>query len=217
LLEFDGLCNFASLSGNKTDFDKSNVLNCLNMIEDAKLEIEAAEELMTHALEHLQKELQGVRAGKATPAMLQNVFVDYYGAHTPVSQVANINSLDARTLSIQPYEKNMVAPIEKAIFAANLGVTPQNDGQIIRITIPPMTQERRLLLVKQVKDMGEHTRVSIRNARREAIHNIKKLVKDGLSEDMGKNSEHEIQELTDKFIEKTDKVVHAKETEIMTV
>ena len=187
------------------------------MIEEANLEQEAAEELMSAAIEHLSKELLGVRAGKASPAMLQNVFVDYYEAHTPVSQVANINSVDARTLSIQPYEKSMVGPIEKAIFAANLGVTPQNDGLIIRITIPPMTQERRLLLVKQVKDMAEHTRVSIRNARREAIHNIKKLVKDGLSEDMGKQSEHNVQELTDKYIEKTDKVMHAKEAEIMTV
>lgn len=111
----------------------------------------------------------------------------------------------------------MVGPIEKAIFAANLGVTPQNDGQIIRISIPPMTQERRLQLVKQIKDMGEHTRVSIRNARRDAIHNIKKMVKDGLSEDYGKHAEHQVEELTKKYIEKTDKIIHAKEEEIMTI
>lgn len=187
------------------------------MIEDANLEIEVSEEHMVAAIEHLAKELVAVRAGKASPSMLQNVFVDYYGAHAPISQVANITSLDARTLSIQPWEKNMVGPIEKAIFAANIGVTPQNDGQIIRITIPPMTQERRLQLVKQIKDMGEHTRVSIRNARRDAIHNIKKMVKDGLSEDYGKHAEHQVEELTKKYIEKTDKIVHAKEEEIMTI
>lgn len=187
------------------------------MIEDANLEIDVAEEHMTAAIEHLVKELLAVRAGKASPSMLNNVMVDYYGAHTPVAQVANITTLDARTLSIQPWEKTMVGPIEKAIFAANLGVTPQNDGQMIRITIPPMTQERRVQLVKQVKDMGEHTRVSIRNARRDAIHNIKKMVKDGLSEDIGKSTEHEVEELTKKFIEKTDKILHVKEEEIMTV
>ncbi|HRI27210.1 MAG TPA: ribosome recycling factor [Chitinophagales bacterium] len=187
------------------------------LIDEANLEIEAAEELMKAAVVHLQKELEGVRAGKASPAMLQNVYVDYYGAHTPVSQVANISVNDARTISIQPWERNMIGPIEKAIFAANMGVTPQNDGQLIRITLPPMTQERRLQLVKQVKDMGEHTRVSIRNARREAIHNLKKLVKDGLSEDLGKQGEHDVQELTNKYIDKTDKVIHVKEEEIMTI
>lgn len=185
--------------------------------EDIALEIDSAEELMSAAIQHLEKELSNVRAGKVSPSMLHNVFAPYYGANTPIHQVANIGVVDGRTLSIQPWEKQMLQPIEKAIFAANLGVTPQNDGSIIRITIPPLTEERRRSLVKQVKDIGEHTKIGIRKARQEAKDAVHKMVKNGLSEDLGKDAEAKIQDLTNKYSEKTDHLVTAKEKEIMTV
>ncbi len=186
-------------------------------IEDLNLEIESAEEQMAHSLEHLDKELTNIRAGKVSPSMLNHVAVAYYGTNTPISQVSNISVVDGRTLSIQPWEKNMLGPIEKAIFAANLGITPQNDGTIIRITVPPLTEERRRQLVKQAKDVGEHSKIGVRKARQECKDAIHKMVKSGLSEDLGKGGEATLQELTNKYIDKIDKMVTAKEKDIMAV
>lgn len=187
------------------------------MIEDLALELEATEESMQAAIEHLKKELATVRAGKASPAMLSNVTVDYYGTQTPINQVASVSAADGRTLNIQPWEKSMLPLIEKAIFAANLGVTPQNDGEIVRITIPPMTEERRRQLVKQVRAYGESAKVSIRNVRRDTNDTIKKMVKDGLSEDQGKNGAASVQDYTNSYSDKADALVAAKEKEILTI
>lgn len=186
-------------------------------MEDANQFVEGAELLMSGSIEHLQKELTKVRAGKANPAMVSDLLVNYYGSPTPVNQVANVSTSDARTIVIQPWEKSMLSPIERSIFEANLGVTPQNDGEVIRISIPPLTEERRKDLVKSAKGLGEEAKVSIRNARRDAMEHVKKAVKDGFPEDMGKRLEGNIQELTDSFAEKVDKLVSAKEKEIMTI
>lgn len=179
--------------------------------------IDHARELMDQSVEHLQKELVKISTGKASTSMLEGIFVDYYGAPTPLNQVANVSIADTRTLVIQPWEKNMLAPIEKAIFEANMGVTPQNDGEVVRINIPPLTEERRKDLVKKVKALGEDAKVSVRNARREAMDQIKKAVKEGFPEDAGKSKEDEVQKLTDKHIENIDRTVEAKEKDIMTV
>lgn len=184
---------------------------------DTQLYIDDANESMAKAIEHLEVELSKVRAGKATPAMLDGLHVDYYGSQTPLSQVANINSSDARTLVIQPWEKSMLAPIEKSILAANLGVTPMNDGVLIRIVLPPLTEERRKELVKSAKTIAEQSKVSIRNIRREGIEGIKKLQKDGLAEDIAKGAEAQVQGLTDKYTAIADKHIDTKEKEIMTV
>lgn len=186
-------------------------------IDDLNLELESAEEQMQHALDHLDKELTNIRAGKVSPSMLNHVMVPYYGTNTPINQVSNVGVVDGRTLSIQPWEKSMLSPIEKAIFAANLGVTPQNDGIIIRITIPPLTEERRRQLVKQARDVGEHSKVGVRKARQECKDAIHKLVKAGLSEDIGKDGESQLQELTQKYTEKIDKLVTSKEKDIMAI
>lgn len=186
-------------------------------MEDANQFVESAELLMSGSIEHLQKELIKVRAGKANPAMVSDLLVPYYGSPTPVNQVANVSTSDSRTIVIQPWEKSMLSPIERSIFEANLGVTPQNDGEVIRISIPPLTEERRRDLVKSAKGLGEDAKVSIRNARRDAMEHVKKAVKDGFPEDMGKRLESNIQELTDSFAEKVDKLVTAKEKEIMTI
>lgn len=178
--------------------------------------IEMATMSMDEAIVHLDKELQTVRAGKASPAMFNGVFVDYYGSKTLISQVANINASDARSLTIEPWEKNMLQPIEKAIFAANLGVTPQNNGEMIRINIPPLTEQRRKDLAKQVHAMGENAKVSVRNARRDSNNELKKLKSD-LSEDIMKGVQKEIQDLTDSHISKIEKVVSAKEAELMSI
>lgn len=172
---------------------------------------------MEKAITHLESELGKIRAGKANPQMLEGVHVDYYGTHTPLYQVATINTPDARSISIQPYEKSMVGPIEKAILAANLGFTPQNDGTMVRINIPPLTEERRKELVKKTKNEGEHAKVTIRNLRRDANEHIKKEIKNGLPEDDAKNAEHQVQHMTDSYIVKIDKHLEAKEKEIMTV
>ena len=172
---------------------------------------------MEKAIGHLEAELVKIRAGRANPNMFDGLVVDYYGTPTPVNQVGNISVADARTLTIQPWEKNMLQPIERAIIAANLGVTPQNDGTIIRIFLPPLTEERRKEIVKRVHGEGEHSKVAIRNIRRDAIEHIKKLKKDGLSEDLAKDSEDEIQQMTDKFISLVDKHLAQKEKEIMSV
>lgn len=186
-------------------------------MEEANQFVEGAEILMSGSIEHLQKELTKVRAGKANPGMVLDLLVPYYGSPTPVSQVANVSTSDSRTIVIQPWEKTMLSPIERSIFEANLGVTPQNDGEVIRISIPPLTEERRKDLVKSAKSLGEEAKVSIRNVRRDAMESVKKSVKDGLPEDIGKRLEGNIQDLTDSFSEKVDKLVSAKEKEIMTI
>ncbi|MEZ5173808.1 MAG: ribosome recycling factor [Bacteroidia bacterium] len=187
------------------------------MNELVKPHIEQATSQMEKAISHLEAELAKIRAGKASPAMLEGIFVDYYGANTPLNQVASVNTPDARTIVIQPWEKNMLGPIEKAIFASNMGLTPQNDGQMVRLNLPPVTEERRLGLVKQSKAEAENCKVSVRNIRRDANEAIKKLVKDGLAEDLAKDAEARIQQLTDSYILKADKHLESKEKEIMTV
>jgi len=176
-----------------------------------------AEDSMQKAISHLETELIKIRAGKANPQMLDGIVVDYYGSPTPIGQVGNINAMDARTLSIQPWEKNMLQPIERAIIAANIGINPQNDGSSIRLFLPPLTEERRRELVKKCLGEGEHSKVAIRNIRRDAIEGIKKMQKNGLSEDAAKDAEADIQNLTDKFIAAVDKHLSLKEKEIMSV
>jgi ribosome recycling factor len=183
----------------------------LNSIKDHALDG------MKKAINHLETELIKVRAGKASPNIVDGLVVDYYGNPTPINQVGNINVTDARTLTIQPWEKNMLQPIERAIIAANIGLTPQNDGNLIRLFMPPLTEERRKELVKRSQGEGEHSRVAIRNIRRDAIEQIRKLQKNGLSEDVCKDAEKDVQELTDKYIVLVDKHLEAKEKEIMTV
>ena len=172
---------------------------------------------MNKAINHLESELVKIRAGKATPGIVDGIVVDYYGNPTPINQVGNISVADARTLNIQPWEKNMLQPIERAIIAANIGITPQNDGNMIRLFMPPLTEERRKDLVKRSHGEGEHSKVAIRNIRRDAMEHIKKLQKNGLSEDICKDAEKNVQELTDKYISLVDKHLAAKEKEIMTV
>lgn len=174
-------------------------------------------ELMDKALSHLDEELGKVRAGKASPAMLGSIMVEYYGSATPLTQVASVTSSDSRTLAIQPWEKNMLGPIEKSIFEANMGFTPMNNGEIIMITVPPLTTERRQLLVKQTKSLGEDAKVSIRTVRQKLMDAIKKEVKDGYPEDSGKRKEAEVQKHVDASIEKIGKYLEAKEKDIMTV
>jgi len=178
---------------------------------------EQAVQSMAKAIDHLENELVKIRAGKANPTMLDGVYVDYYGSPTPINQVGNITIADARTLTIQPWEKNMLQPIERAIIAANLGVNPQNDGNIIRLFLPPLTEERRKELVKRSQGEGETARVAVRSIRRDAMEGIKKLQKNGLSEDLCKDAEAGIQDLTDKYIAKIDSILAAKEKEIMTI
>lgn len=187
------------------------------MNEDVQLCLDEVEEQMEKAISHLDSELHKIRAGKAAPSMLDSVYVDYYGAPTPLSQIANVNTADARTLMVQPWEKNMLIPIEKAIQAANLGFNPQNDGSVIRINVPPLTEERRKDLVKRAKAEVEHCKVTLRNARKDGNEAIRKLVKDGMPEDIGKAGETKIQNLTDTYSAKADKLIEVKEKEIMTV
>jgi len=187
------------------------------MSDDVTLILEDAQDNMQKALDHLETELIKIRAGKASPQMLDGLTVDYYGSLTPLNQVGNVSAMDARTLTIQPWEKNMLQPIERAIINANLGVTPQNDGNIIRLFMPPLTEERRKEFVKRANGEGEQSKVSVRSIRREAIEQIKKLQKDGLSEDEAKDAEKTMQDLTDKFIALVDKHLAAKEKEIMSV
>ena len=187
------------------------------MSDDVTLILEDAQDSMQKALDHLETELIKIRAGKASPQMLDGLTVDYYGSLTPLNQVGNVSVMDARTLTIQPWEKNMLQPIERAIINANLGVTPQNDGNIIRLFMPSLTEERRKEFVKRSNGEGEQSKVSVRSIRREAIEQIKKLQKDGLSEDEAKDAEKTMQDLTDKFIALVDKHLAAKEKEIMSV
>jgi ribosome recycling factor len=179
--------------------------------------IAQTEDGMKKAIGHLETELVKIRAGKANPNMLDGIVVDYYGNPTPISQVGNISVLDARTLSIQPWEKNMLQPIERSIMASNIGITPQNDGVLIRLYLPPLTEERRKELVKKANGEGEHSKVAIRNIRRDAIEHIKKLQKEGVSEDAVKDAEKDAQQITDKYIALVDKHLATKEKEIMAI
>ena len=187
------------------------------MQEELNIVLESAEETMSKTIIHLEAELVRIRAGKANPNMLDGITADYYGSPTPISQVANITALDARTISVQPWEKNMLAIIERAIIAANIGINPQNDGTSIRLFLPPLTEERRKELVKKCNVEGENGKVSIRNIRRDAIEDIKKMQKEGLSEDAAKDAEAAVQVLTDKHIVLVEKHLAAKEKEIMAV
>ena len=187
------------------------------MNEDAQLVYEMAQEHMEKAVEHLDNELIRIRAGKANVHILDGVLVDYYGTPTPLNQVSNISTPDAKTIMIQPWEKSMIDPIEKALMQSNVGITPGNNGEVIRLVIPQLTEERRRDLTKKVKNEGENAKVSIRNSRREANDEYKQMQKDGLSEDETKTAEDQIQKLTDEFTEKVEKIVVAKEEDIMTI
>ena len=186
-------------------------------MEDIASIIANAEDHMSKAINHLETELIKIRAGKANPQMLDGIMVDYYGSPMPINQVANISAMDARTLSIQPWEKNMLQPIERSIIAANIGMNPQNDGSLIRIFLPPLTEERRRELVKRCQGEGEHSKIAIRNIRRDAIEHIKRLQKNGLSEDAAKDAEGDVQQVTDKYTSGVEKHLAAKEKEIMSV
>jgi ribosome recycling factor len=186
-------------------------------MSDVKTILDQAKELMEKSIKHLEVELTKVRAGKANPAMLENVMVDYYGSKVAISNTASVNTQDARTIIIQPWEKSMLTPIEKAIQAANLGFNPQNDGVIIRIVVPPLTEERRRDLTKTAKSLGEDAKIGVRNVRKDAIENVKKLQKAGLPEDEAKDAETKIQTLTDSSVTKIDAHIQQKEKEIMTV
>ena len=179
--------------------------------------LDTAKENMEMAVEYLDDALAHIRAGKASPKLLDSIRVDYYGSKAPISNVANVAVPDARTITITPWEKSMFKEIEKAIINSDLGVTPENNGEIIRLSIPPLTEERRKTLVKQSKAEAENAKVSIRNARREAIEGLKKEIKKGMSEDVEKDGENEVQKLHDKYMKKIDEVFAAKEKEILTV
>ncbi len=187
------------------------------MNEELDLIFDTTREAMQKAIDHLTTELQKIRAGKANPSMLDSVYVDYYGANTPLSQVANINTPDPKTISIQPWEKSMLDTISNAILNANLGFAPQNNGEMLIISLPPVTEERRKELVKKARAEAEHAKVSIRTARKEANDEIKKLQKDGLSEDAVRGAEDEVQEMTNSFTNRCDSIVDRKEEDIMKV
>jgi len=187
------------------------------MEEELQLCLDVTKDSMEHAIKHLEKELVHIRAGKAAPSMLDGVLVEYYGTNTPLGQVANIGTSDARTIVIQPWDKKIIPDIEKAILKANLGFNPDNNGEVIRINVPVLTEERRRLLVKQVRAEGENTKVSIRATRKDANEELKKLKKEGLAEDSEKRGEEEVQEMTTKYTKKVDELMEKKEREIMTV
>jgi ribosome recycling factor len=187
------------------------------MTEDVEFIIDESKERMDKAISHLELELGTLRAGKANPRMLDTVMVDYYGTLTPISQVANIGTPDPKTIAIQPWEKNMVEPIERAIINSNLGFAPMNNGELIRINIPALTEERRITLVKQVHAEGENAKISLRSSRKDANDDIKKLEKDGLSEDEAKTAVEIIQKQTDQYSEKVEQIVKAKEEDIMKI
>jgi len=186
-------------------------------MEDVSKIMTEAKVQMDKALEHLEHELTKLRTGKASTSIIQDIAVEYYGHPTPIGQVSNIQVADARTIVIQPWERNMLGPIERAIINSNIGITPANDGEIIRLSVPPLTEERRKELVKKAKHAGEDSKVGVRNSRHKALDLLKKAVKDGLPEDMGKRKEAELQDMVNKFVEQVDKIVLAKEKEIMTV
>lgn len=187
------------------------------MNEEVELIIEEAKDRMDKAVEHLEHELARLRAGRSNPALLDGITVDYYGVNSPLNQVSNINTPDPKTIVIQPWEKTMLGTIEKAIMAANIGLTPVNNGEIIRINIPPLTEERRHQLVKQVRNEGETAKISIRNSRKWANDELKNLLKEGLPEDTEKNAVEEVQEMVHDYTAKVDKVMALKEKEVMVV
>lgn len=187
------------------------------MTEEIEFILDSTKESMIGSIAHLEKEFLNIRAGKASPQMLGSVFVDYYGAQTPLSQIANVNIPDARTITIQPYEKSMLQTIEKAIMVANIGFNPMNNGDVIIINVPALTEERRRDLVKQAKAESEDAKIGIRNARKDANTEIKKLEKEGTSEDICKSAEEDVQKLTDSFIRKIEEHLASKEAEIMKV
>ena len=186
-------------------------------MEEIEFILDSTKESMEGSIAHLEKEFLNIRAGKASPQMLGSVFVDYYGSQTPLSQVSNVNIPDARTITIQPYEKNMLQPIEKAIMVANIGFNPMNNGDMIIINVPALTEERRRDLAKQAKVESEDAKIGIRNARKDANTEIKKLEKEGTSEDICKTAEEDVQKLTDNFIRKVEEHLAVKEAEIMKV
>lgn len=186
-------------------------------MEDIDFYLEHAEEMMDKAVKHLSHELTRIRAGKATPNMLDGVEVEYYGAMSPLNQIASVTTPDARTLAVKPWEAKMIPEIERAIINSDLGLNPQNDGELIRINIPALTEERRLALVKQAKAEAENSKISVRNVRKDVNDSLKNLLKDGMSEDAVKGAEEEVQKLTDKHVEQIDKLLTHKEKDIMTV
>lgn len=182
-----------------------------------KKQLEEAKSAMDRAIDHCEQELTKIRAGKASVGMLDGIFIDYYGSSTPLAQVAGITTPDARTLIIQPWEKNLLSPIERAIMEANIGMNPQNDGQVIRLVVPPLTEERRRDLVKKAKEEAERGKITVRNIRKDANEKIKKLKAQSVSDDEIKVGEAEVQKITDAYILKVDKHAEAKEKDIMTV
>jgi len=187
------------------------------MEEEILILFEDAEERFDKAIEHLKNELVKLRAGKADIHILDGIMVDYYGTATPLNQVSNINTPDPRTIAIQPWEKKMISVIEKAILEANIGLNPDNNGELIRLFVPPLTEERRKELVKKVKQQGEMTKISIRNIRHDVLEELKKLQKNGLSEDIEKTKENDLQNLVDANIKKVDDIIEKKENDIMTI
>lgn len=187
------------------------------MTEEIDFILESTEESMNGSIAHLEKSFLNIRAGKASPAMLGSVFVDYYGSASPLSQVSKISVPDARTITLQPFEKSMLHPIEKAIMMANLGFNPMNNGDVIIISVPPLTEDRRRELAKQAKAEAEDAKIGVRNARKDANTDIKKLEKEGTSEDICKSAEEQVQNLTNAFIKKIDELLAVKEAEIMKV
>lgn len=187
------------------------------MIEELNMVYDEFKSSNEKSLTHLENELLKIRAGKASPSMLSGVMVDYYGSPTPLQQVANVNTMDARTLTVQPWEKAMLEEIMKAILHANLGLTPQDNGEVLIINIPPLTEERRRDLVKKAKAEGEHAKVGVRNNRKDAMDMVKSLKDDGLSEDMQKDAEEEIQNITNAYTKKVDELIELKEKDIMTI
>ncbi len=185
------------------------------MNDELQFILDTAKEAMVNAVKHLEKQFVNIRAGKASPAMLGSVMVDYYGSQTPLSQVANVNTPDGRTITVQPWEKSMLQEIERGIMIANLGFNPMNNGETIIINVPPLTEERRRELAKQAKAETEEAKIGIRSARKEANNDIKKM--DDVSEDLQKNAEMDIQDMTNKYVDKVDDLFHTKEKEIMTV
>ena len=185
------------------------------MNDDIQFILDTAKEAMNNAIKHLEKEFVNIRAGKASPSMLGSVMVEYYGSQTPLSQVANVNTPDGRTITVQPWEKSMIQEIERAIMIANLGFNPMNNGESVIINVPPLTEERRRDLAKQAKHEAEEAKIGVRNARKEANHDVKSL--DDASEDLKSNAEIDIQEMTDSYVKKIDALLQVKEQEIMTV
>jgi ribosome recycling factor len=187
------------------------------MQEEVQMILDICRERMEHAITHLDKELVHIRAGKASPRMLDSVMVEYYGSMVPIAQVSNINTPDARTIAIQPWEKTMIRPIEKAIINSNLGFNPDNNGEFIRINVPAPTEQRRKDMVKTVNHEGEVAKVSLRSARKDANDNLKKLLKDGLSEDLESDAEDEVQGMINDFSKKVEKMLEDKNIEILTI